>query len=71
MPVGYVSKTLAVEQVRQRTGYGRRTVERKIEEMAEAGLVKLIPDPGQPAYKVISQADVEKVVEALTLPPPT
>ena len=34
----------------------------------EAGLLSIIPDPGNPQAKLISDADVEKLVAALTLP---
>jgi DNA-binding MarR family transcriptional regulator len=65
---GYMTKTKAMEYVQEHTGYGRRAVERKIEDMEAKGLITLIPDPGHPFAKLLSDTDVEKLVAALTLP---
>jgi biotin operon repressor len=67
---GYMTKTQAVEHVRERTGYGRRAVENKVDELERAGIIKFIPDPGHRFAQLISNNDVEKLVEALTVPPP-
>ena len=63
-----MTKTKAMEHIQEQTGYGRRAVERKIEDMEAKGQITLIPDPGHPFAKLLSEADVEKVVAALTLP---
>ena len=69
MPAGYVTKTVAVNYIGQRTGYGRCVVERKVEDMAQAGEIMFVPDPGRATVTLISQDDIEKVISALTLPP--
>ncbi len=69
MPAGYVTKTIAVNYIGQRTGYGRRVVERKIDEMAQSGDIIFVPDPGRASVTLLSQDDIDKVISALTLPP--
>jgi len=71
MPAGFVTKSVAVNYIGQRTGYGRRVVERKLEEMAQAQQIAFVPDPGRIGVQLLSEGDVEKVVAALSLPPRT
>jgi hypothetical protein len=71
MPAGFVTKTVAVNYIGQRTGYGRRVVERKLEEMQQVGDITFVPDPGRIGVLLLSQDDVEKVVAALTIPRPS
>lgn len=67
MPAGFMSRTQAIRYVMEKTGYGRPAVERKMAEMSGQGLIEVVPDPGRRAIELISEEDVEKVVEALTL----
>ena len=71
MSAGYLTKTLAVQYISQRTRYGRRVVERKIEEMEQAKEITYVPDPGRVGVTWLSQVDVDKVISALSLPPPS
>ena len=68
MPTGYRTKTQVFEYVREKTGYGRRVVEKKMDELAREGTIKLIPDPGNKLAILTSDADVEKIIQALSLP---
>lgn len=66
---GYMTKMQVLETVRERTGYGRRVVERKLEQMEASGEIRPIPDPGRLYGKLFSKPDIERVVAALTPPP--
>ncbi len=69
-PEGYVTKMAAITMIRQRTGYGRFVIEKKMAELEAAGNIRFHDNPGNERSKVISKLDVEKIVAALSLPPP-
>ena len=62
----YIAKTQAVLEIMQRTGYGRFVIERKMNEMVGAGLIRFVDDPADIRKKLISRQDVEGVIQALT-----
>ena len=66
MAVQYILKTQAVFEVMQRTGAGRFIVEKRMAEMESSGQIRFADDPRDSRKKLISNADVEKVVQALT-----
>lgn len=66
---GWMSKTEAIEYVREKTGYGRRAIERKISELEAADTIHLYDDPGHIQSRIIHIHDVERVVAALRRPP--
>lgn len=68
---GYMTKTQVFEYIREKTGYGRRAVEKKMDELEREGAIKIYQDPGNPVTRLISQGDVEKIIATLTLPPAT
>lgn len=63
-----MTKTGAVSYISQVTGYGRRAVENKMEELERAGAITFYPDPGRKNTMLISRQDIEKVVQALQKP---
>ncbi len=66
---GYMTKSQMFEYIREKTGYGRRAVEKKLDELEREGTVTVYTDPGNPLIRLISQPDVEKIIAALSLPP--
>jgi hypothetical protein len=70
VPEGYFTKTAAYEYIRERTGYGRLVIDNKMDELEAEGTIRFIDNPGNRQSKLISRNDVEKVVKALTVPPP-
>jgi biotin operon repressor len=68
---GYMNKSQMFEYIREKTGYGRRAVEKKLEDLEREGAVTVHDDPGNSLIKLISQGDVEKIIAALSLPPAT
>ena len=67
----YVSKTKAIEDVREATGYGRLVIDRKIDDLADEGKIIVYEDPGDRRRKIISRAHVKIIIAALTFQPPT
>lgn len=67
---GYMSKGEAMEYVREKTGYGRRVIERVMSELEEAGAIHFYPDPGHLQTRIIHIHDVERIIVALRRPPP-
>jgi hypothetical protein len=63
----YMTKTQAVTEIMQRTGYGRFVIEKRIENLLGAGEIRLIDDPGDRRKQRISRTDMEKVVKSLTI----
>lgn len=59
-------KTQAVLETIQRTGAGRFIVEKRMTEMESSGEIKFVDDPRDSRKKLISRADVEAVIKALT-----
>ena len=63
---GYITKSQAVIEIMQKTGYGRFVIEKKMSELVGAGRIKFVDDPGDSRRKLISNEHVEEVVRALT-----
>lgn len=59
-----VTKLNAIALICMETGRGRRYVEQKMKDMAEAGLIVMEKSPYAPAI-LISRDDIAKVVEAI------
>ncbi len=70
VPEGYVTKTNALAIIRERTGCGRFVAENKMAELEAAGAIRFVDNPTDRHHRLISRRDVEKVIAALTLPPP-
>jgi hypothetical protein len=66
MSVEYLLKTAAVVEVMQRTGAGRFIVEKRMSELESSGAIRFVDDPRDSRKKLISRADVETVVKALS-----
>jgi hypothetical protein len=62
----YVAKTQAVIDIMQRTGFGRFVIERKMNELVGAGIIRFVDDPADIRKKLISNEHIEEVVRALT-----
>jgi hypothetical protein len=63
---GYITKSQAVIEIMQKTGYGRFVIEKKMSELVGAGRIKFVDDPGDSRRKLVSNEHVEEVVRALT-----
>jgi len=63
----YLTKTQAITEIMQRTGYGRFVIEKRIENLLGAGEIRLIDDPGDRRKQRISRTDMQKVVDSLTI----
>jgi hypothetical protein len=61
----YLTKMQAIAAIGVETGYGRRVIEQKLDELVTAGKVALEPDPIYKRQFRISRADVDIVVKAL------
>ncbi len=68
MPTEYITKSQAIMEIMQRTGYGRFVIEKRMENLLGAGQIKLLDDPGDRRKQRISREDVETIVNSLTLP---
>lgn len=66
MVQGYMTKSQAVIEIMQKTGYGRFVIEKKMSELLGAGTIRFVDDPGDSRRKLISEEHVEGVVRALT-----
>lgn len=69
-PDGYLTKGAAIALVRERTGFGRFVIETRMAAMEAAGTIRFLDNPGNLRSRLISVRDVEKIVAALSLPPP-
>ena len=63
----YMSKTDAIIDVMQKTGYGRFVIEKRIEKLLGAGQIRLLDDPGDRRRQLISRQDVQTIVDSLTI----
>lgn len=63
---GYTTKSQAVIEIMQKTGYGRFVIEKKMSELVGAGRIRFVDDPGDSRRKLISNEHVEEIVKALT-----
>ena len=63
----FVAKTDAIEDVRRATGYGRYIIDRKMDELAEAGKITILEDPGDRRKKIISREHILIVIAALRM----
>jgi len=68
MNAQYISKTEAVIEIMQKTGYGRFVIEKRIEKLLGAGQIRLIDDPGDRRRQLLSRQDVQTIIDSLTLP---
>lgn len=68
-PAGYMTKSEAIEYIREKTGYGSRAITNKMEELEAAEAIHFLDHPGHRQAKLLRVSDVEKVVAALTMPP--
>jgi hypothetical protein len=62
----YVTKSQAVIEIMQRTGYGRFVIEKKMSELVGAGQIRFLDDPGDSRRKLISKQHVEVLIRTLT-----
>lgn len=67
MATGYTPKTTAVMDIMRQLGVGRPIVEKRMNELEITGKIKFIDDPRDSRKKLISNADIEQVIQALTL----
>ncbi len=67
MSSAYITKTEAIAEVSQATGYGRYSVEKKMAELMGAGRIRLVDDPGDRRRQMIRREEVQVIIEALTL----
>lgn len=67
MNTNYVTKTQAIMEVMQKTGYGRFVIEKKMAELVGAQKIRLVDDPGDRRRQMISVENVQVIIEALTL----
>lgn len=67
VPEGYMTTLGVYAYIRDKLGYGRRSVENKLGELERAGIIQFVAHPGHRGAKLLSVADVEKLVAALTL----
>jgi hypothetical protein len=68
MSTQYISKTQAITEVMQKTGYGRFVIEKRIEKLVGAGDIRLIDDPGDRRRQLLSQEHVQVIINSLSLP---
>src|SRR5262245_23780804 len=68
MNAQYISKTEAVIEIMQKTGYGRFVIEKRIETLLRAGQIRLIDDPSDRRRQLLSRQDVQTIIDSLTLP---
>jgi hypothetical protein len=69
-PDDYLTKGAAIMLIRERTGFGRFVVEKKMTELEIAKAIRFLEHPGNERSKLIRMRDVEKIIAALSLPPP-
>jgi hypothetical protein len=67
MNAQYLTKTEAIIEVMQKTGYGRFVIEKRIEKLVGAGTIRLIDDPGDRRKQLISRQDVQAIIDSLTI----
>ncbi len=65
MATQYMTKMQAIAAIGIETGYGRRVIEQKLDELAADGKIVIEPDPIYKRQFRISRADVDIVVQAL------
>jgi DNA-binding transcriptional regulator GbsR (MarR family) len=68
MNTQYTSKTEAVTEIMQKTGYGRFVIEKRIEKLLGASQIRLLDDPGDRRKQLISRQDVQTIIDSLSLP---
>ena len=67
MSTTYITKSEAVSEITQKTGYGKFVVEKKINELTGAGKIQFIDDPGDSRRKLLSRIHVQTIIDALTI----
>ncbi len=63
----YLTKSEAVNEVSEATGYGKFVIEKKINELIGAGRIQFIDDPGDSRRKLLSREHVQVIIDSLTL----
>jgi hypothetical protein len=61
-----MTKGRAVIEIMQATGYGRHTIEKKIDEFVIRGLIAYEDDPGDTRKKLLRRSHVQTIIAALT-----
>jgi DNA-binding MarR family transcriptional regulator len=61
-----LTKGQAVIEIMQATGYGRHTIEKKMDEFVIRGLITFEDDPGDTRKKLIRRSQVQILISALT-----
>jgi len=64
----YLTKSQALDEVSRATGAGRWVIERKIDELEEAGKITFITDPADLRRRRISQTHVQIIIDSLRIP---
>jgi hypothetical protein len=67
MNAQYITKSQAIAEVMSATGYGRYVIEKKMENLIGAGLIRLIDDPGDRRRQLISREQVQIIIDSLTI----
>lgn len=62
----YLTKGQALLEIMQSTGYGRQVIEKKMVELEAKGQIAFVDDPGDTRKKLISKAQVELIINALS-----
>jgi len=60
-----INKSKAISIISLETGYGRRVIENKMNELAQGGKITMFPDPGDRRIVLISRADVQVIIQSL------
>jgi len=61
----YYTKTQAVNIISVETGYGRRVIEHKMDELTAEGKINIIPDPIYSRQFRITRAEIDIVISTL------
>jgi len=62
-----VNMTRAVAEVIYKTGRSEYIVYKKIAELEKQGTITIREDPGNKLKRLVSDADIQKVIDALTI----
>ena len=62
--MGCPTKTEAIAEVSQATGYGRYRIEKKMAELMGAGRIRLVDDPSDRRRQMVRREEVQVIIEA-------
>jgi hypothetical protein len=62
-----LTKGQAVIEIMQATGYGRHTIEKKMDEFVIRRIISFEDDPGDTRKKLIRRSLVQVIIDALTM----